>query len=284
MYPAVDAVSASETVPQASPTARHIDLALKGDLTGDGRIFRVEWYHREVAAQGGASGFYVGLQVKARADDSPVLAQWEAEKPTGLGGADPGLNDLWPIPESGGRLITVGIPYGNNTIGLTALRFNGDKLRAVGQWENTGFTITRAGAAKRLVVIETATTGPNLPTIYAWNGSDFKQASRDFPDYYVSWAATYVKEIRNSEPMPADAVSVDCQVVMKAFDYAGEAQTARQPCLDARKRIMSGWALIPGQQGATQQDFEREKGAAVDSINRTLARFPKQETAKVAGP
>src|SRR5215467_3754578 len=56
--------SPSQAAGQANPTARHIDLALKGDLTGDGRTLRVEWYHREAAAQGTAPAPYVGLQVK----------------------------------------------------------------------------------------------------------------------------------------------------------------------------------------------------------------------------
>ena len=58
---------------------------------------------------------------------------------------------------------------------------------------------------------------------------------------------------------------------------------ARQACLDARKRITSGWALIPGQQGATPQDFDREKSAAVEAVNRTLAKFSKQEAARAPG-
>ena len=285
MCAAVGAVSSSRVEPQADAGVRHIDLALKGDLTGDGRVFRVEWYHRDVL-QAAAPGSYVaGVQVRGRADDSPVLAQWEAEKSTGVVGANPGFNDLWPVPESGGRLITVGVAYSGNTLGLTALRFDGNKLRAAGHWKDTGFTITRAGAAKRLVVIETVGIfGTNIPAVYAWNGSDFKEASREFPEYYASWAARYVKEIRNSEPMPADAVAADCQVAVKAFDYAGETQLARQACLDARKRITSGWALIPGQQGATPQDFDREKSAAIEAVNRTLAKFSKQEAARASGP
>jgi hypothetical protein len=136
-----------------------------------------------------------------------------------------------------------------------------------------------------LVVIENpATTGPALPTIYAWNGTDFKEASRDFPEYYAGWAAPYVKEIRNSEPMPASALSTDCELLVRAFDYAGQALLGRQSCLEARKRVLSGWAVIPGQQGATPQDFDREKSAAADSINRTLARLSKPENAKVSGP
>jgi hypothetical protein len=285
MCPALGAVSSPQVAPQAGARVRHIDLALKGDLTGEGRILRVEWYHRDALQAAAPSSYVIGLQVRGRTEDSPVLAQWEAEKSAGVVSADPGFDDLWPVPESGGRLITVGVAYSSNTLGLTALRFDGNRLRVVGHWENSGFTITRAGAAKRLVVIETAGIfGTNIPAIYAWNGSEFKEASREFPEYYASWAAPYVKEIRNSEPMPADAVAADCQVAVKAFGYAGETQMARQACLDARKRITSGWALIPGQQGATPQDFDREKSAAIEAVNRTLAKFSKQEAARAPVP
>ena len=125
--------------------------------------------------------YVIGLQVRGRTDDSPVLAQWEAEKSTSLVSADPGFDDLWPVPESGGRLITVGVTYGSNTLGLTGLRFDGSKLRVAGHWENTGFTITRAGASKRLVVIETAGIfGTNVPAIYAWTGPISKRRAAIF--------------------------------------------------------------------------------------------------------
>lgn len=269
---------------RSAPNGRQVDLSLKGDLTGDGRVYRVEWYHRGPIESGNPPSYVVGVSVRALPESSPVLAQWEAKQPTDAITPDPKLDELWPVFESGGRIITVKVSYGVKGTELAALRFDGRRLRVVGHWQETGFTVTRLGPAKQLIVIQTAGSAGNFPTIYAWTGTEFKDVSREYPNYYVNWGAPFLKEIRNSEPVLAAAVASDCQFVLKAFDYAGQLQVARQACLDAKKRISTGWAIIPDQEGESVQDFEQEKGTALDAINRALAdrKGPRPEAARLS--
>lgn len=270
--------------PQAVQDGRQVDLASKGDLTGDGRLFRVEWYHRAAPDSAGTPAYVLGVSIRSPSENAPVLAQWEASQPAGIAAPDPVLDDLWPIPESGGgRLISVRISYTNRLADLTILRFDGRKLRVVGHWQEGAFRITRLGPDKRLAVIQMGSPG-NFPTIYAWNGTDFKDASREFPDYYASWATPLMREIRNAEPALADTVASNCHLVARALDYAGAPQVGRQACVEARKRISSGWALIPGQEGESVQDFERERNSAIEAINRVLGGSSKQQAARAPGP
>jgi hypothetical protein len=269
---------------QVPAEARYVDLALKGDLTGDGRVYRVEWYHRGPIDSANPPSYVLGVSVRAPSENSPVLAQWEAAQPTSVLAADPNLHQLWPIPDWGGRLITTNVSRGSNTTELTALRFDGRRLRMVGHWENAAFSLTRLGLDKRLVVIQTGSGSDNLPSIYAWNGNEFKEMSRDFPEYYANWGAPFVKEIRNSEPTLADVIAVDCQSATKAFAYADEPQVGRQACLEARKRLSAGWAIIPARAGESAQDFDREKNAAIQTVDQTLTerKNPRPESARVS--
>jgi hypothetical protein len=262
---------------------REVDLSLKGDLTGDGRTFRVEWYHRSSTDATGAASYIVGVSVRGLAENSPVLAQWEAGQATSSFTPDAKLDELWPVPESGGRIITIRVSYGVKATEFAALRFDGRRMRVVGHWQETGFTVTRLGPDKQLIVIQTSGSSGNFPTIYAWNGAEFKDVSREFPEYYANWGAPFVREIRNAEPLFAATIASDCRLAVKAFDYAGQPQVARQVCLEARKRVSSGFAIIPDQEGESMQDFEQEKGVALESINRALGekKGSRSEAARV---
>ena len=271
----------SQAPPGQAP--HEVDLSLKGDLTGDGRIFRVEWYHRTAEDAASPGSFIIGCSVRGTAENSPIIAQWEASQPSPTFAPDLKLDELWPVPESGGRIITIRVSYGVKATELTALRFDGRRLRVVGHWRETGFTLTRLGPDKQLIVIQTSGSSGNFPTIFAWNGSEFKDVSREFPQYYANWAAPFVKEIRNPEPLFAGTVASDCELALKAFDYAGQPQVARQVCLEARKRVSTGFAIIPDQDGESPQDFDQERSLALETISRALGerKGSRSEAARV---
>jgi hypothetical protein len=107
---------------------------MEGDLTGNGHLFRVEWYHRGPfpGVQGNPPNYVRGVAVRSSGANSLVLARWNSGHTT-LVDFYKTFNSLWPVRRGGGMLLTTLVQYGGAVYVLDALRFEHGELRRVSE-------------------------------------------------------------------------------------------------------------------------------------------------------
>lgn len=247
-----------------------VDLGLTGRLTDKTIRQTVEWYHvgpLPPAAPNNPPRYVRGVRVREDGAGSAILAHWEA-RPTTILAFYPKLNGLWGVSGAARTLVSVAVQYGGRVVDLYLLRLERGIFTTVGHMEGESMSIMRLNG--HLVVEVMPDDYYKVPSLQAWNGSEFVEASRDFPQFYAKLGKDYVGGVRNPHPLPAEAIVASCQLALQAYDLAGRPAVGREACLDARRRISSGLGLIPGLAGESPQHFEQERAFAVKRIDTLI--------------
>lgn len=255
----------------SEPVSTHVELALSGDLAGDGHILRVEFYHRgpfQPSTPGQPPEYVRGLAVSDPKVSPGLLARWESERTT-IRAFYPELNRLWSVRVPGGVIITTVVQWGGRTSNLYTFRWENGRLEQVRAWGGEDFKIQRMGG--KLVVVVTPSDYSKLPELYAWDGKTFAEAGRRFPKYYAKLGIRYVRGIRQSEPLPPEAVIQSCRLALQAFELAGQPDVACKACLEARDRISSGQNVTFGVAVTTTEQLRRYKDYSLSEIEKLMA-------------
>jgi hypothetical protein len=248
-----------------------VELTLSGDLAGNGRTYEVTWYRQEKlgAAVGEPAEFVRAVSVATPADRRHNLATWAAPDTT-ITTFDSELNRLLRLPSPHGSLISVAVQYGAKAASLYVLRFDGLKLTLLNRIAGKGtFSFQQIGSPPRWVIVSDPHYIGELPELYAWDGSLFVRADRDFPQFWINKATSYAKGLRQEEVLPAYVLVQECAQTVRAFELAREPARAREPCLAARERIASGRQVWRGPSESPEQ-IGHEKEAAIAKIDDLL--------------
>jgi hypothetical protein len=251
--------------------AVHVDLAEKGDLTGDGKEFLVEWYRRgPLRAESGQPPQYVrGVTVHGPAGEAPISARWES-KPTALPDFYRQLNGLRSLPGTPGQLIFATVQYGGATTDLYVLRLRGTKLQQINDIAGRAISVEQMGSKPELVVKVRPSDLSQIYALYTWRTGRFQRADEAFPQFWSRLAESYRKDVQEGAPRSPFDLQVDCRFAFRAYRLAGVPRAAAQTCFAARKRIQSGRSLAPNLPSERPEQFEQEKATAIAEIDRVL--------------
>lgn len=250
----------------------HMDAVVKADLAGDGRVLQVEFYRRGPLGHsdpGQPPGYVRALAVRSVTATSAVLEKWESAQ-TSIPVFYPKLSNVWPVSEPGGCVITTAVQFGGRVMRLYAFRWQGSKLKQVGTWQAQDFSISQMDGNRHLVVVERSSDYGKVPVLYQWDGVEFTEASRNFPEFFSRLGASYEKGVRSAQPLPPAALVQNCRLALQAFQIAGRPQAGRRACVQARERISSGRAIISGNSQESPKEFENEKKMAIAEINKLI--------------
>ena len=229
----------------------------------------IDFYHRgpfSSVHEGQPDEYIKGITVrddeKIRAE-SHVLANWEAPATT-IVTFYPELSRVWTVARPREVIVTTAVQYGGRALTLYAFAWDKGRLQPIQQWSGENFSIARMGVPWRLVVTVMPPDYNRIPQLYAWNGSAFVPADRQFPNYFRLLGEREAASIFHfKESLPPAALVQSCRRVLQAYTLAGDRAPGREACLQARARIESA-------SRARGPEVQQERKSAIAEINRLL--------------
>ncbi len=271
---AVLVVVATAPLRAVSATAeRHVDLVLRGDLTGDGRISVVEWYRLgpfSPACPKCPTDYVRGVAVTDPAGKVSPAARWESQRTT-LPDFYPELNTLWSVPDTKGGVITGSVQYGGAVIELHAFLFRGGRLQEIGAIGGRGISVKQLGAPPRTVLVVKPSDWNEMYELYTWKEGALARGDEDFPEFWHATALGYLSDISSPRPVSPFALAADCRAAARCFRLAHETRRALDACLQARARIASRQALAPNLPQESPAQLREESRDALSEIADVLA-------------
>jgi hypothetical protein len=237
--------------------------------TGPGGSAVVEFYRRGPfpPVRAGQPDEYVrGIAVQ---EAGRVVDRWEADHTT-IPVFYPGLNKIWTVRGPNHILITGAVQYGGRFVKLYALTWSGGKLEAIQEWAGETFSIKPMGSPSRFVVVVTPEDYSQIPELYVWDGTKFRLANSEFPEYFSALGAREACTIYNSgEKLAPAALVQSCRRSLEAYALAGRPEAGRRACVQARARIQKG----AGVTWSTPDGFQREGPSAISEIDGQLEKY-----------
>lgn len=250
-----------------------VEAIATGDLTGTERQYQVVWYDMptsRTAKQPEIRQFLRGVSVMDRRQPDHSITNWMAP-PTTILAFYPAWNRLLPLAPLGGALVTLTVQYGAKAMNLYVLRLERSKLVLINTIAGQGtFSFQKMGTPPRWVIDSDPNYMGQMPSLYAWNGSQFVPADRDFPEFWLAKANAYANAAKEPGVVPAYVLVQECEQIVRAFRLARRPKRARKPCVAARERVASG-TQVWKPPGASLNQLAHDRKTALSEIDRLLS-------------
>lgn len=255
--------------PQNESDGQEVDARFNVSTSPGGSAV-VEFYRRgpfPPTAAGQPDEYVRGIAVQ---EAGRVLDRWESDRTT-IPSFYPGLNEIWTVTDPSRILITGVVQYGGRLLKLYALTWSGGRLEPIREWTGETFSIKPMGSPSRLVVVVTPEDYSRIPELYAWDGTKFRPANTEFPEYFNALGAMEARAIDNSsDKLPPAAIVQSCRRSLEAYKLAGRSEAGRRACIQARARIQKGAGIT----WSTPEGFQREGPSAISEIDSLLENRP----------